>query len=64
MKKYFLALLVMPAFASITNAQAPPFKSGILEDAFIYDKAPFPECHAVTIAETPKGLVTAFFWRH
>lgn len=28
---------------------------------FIYEKAPFPECHAATIAETPKGLVAAFF---
>jgi alpha-L-rhamnosidase len=28
---------------------------------FIYEHAPFPECHAATIAETPRGLVTAFF---
>ena len=61
MKKYFLALLLMATFACVTNAQSPPFKSGIIEDEFIYDKAPFPKCHAVTIAETPKGLVTAFF---
>ena len=42
-------------------AQTPPFKSGIIEDEFIYDLAPFPQCHASTIAETPKGLVCAFF---
>jgi predicted neuraminidase len=42
-------------------AQAAPFKDGILEDEFIYDKAPFPQCHASTIAETPKGLIMAFF---
>ncbi len=28
---------------------------------FIYLEAPFPQCHATTIAETPKGLVTAWF---
>src|SRR6185437_10844814 len=33
----------------------------IVRSEFIYDTAPFPECHAATIAETPKGLVTAFF---
>src|SRR5687767_3161928 len=61
MKKYFLSVVIVCCAVTLTSAQAPPFKSGILEDEFIYDKAPFPECHAVTIAETPKGLVTAFF---
>jgi len=28
---------------------------------FIYDEAPFPSCHASTIAETPTGLVAAWF---
>jgi predicted neuraminidase len=28
---------------------------------FIYEQAPFPECHASTIAETPAGLVAAWF---
>ena len=36
-------------------------KKAILTSQFIYDTAPFPECHAATIAETPAGLVTAFF---
>lgn len=34
---------------------------GIIETQFIYQNAPFPECHASTIAETPKGLVAAWF---
>ncbi len=33
----------------------------ITKSEFIYDTASFPECHAATIAETSKGLVTAFF---
>jgi predicted neuraminidase len=28
---------------------------------FIFEDAPFPECHASTIAETPAGLVAAWF---
>jgi alpha-L-rhamnosidase len=33
----------------------------IITDEFIFDKAPFPESHAATIAETPKGLIAAWF---
>ena len=61
--KRFLLFSTIAFTVTIGNlcAQAPPFKSGILEDHFIYDKAPFPQCHASTIAETPKGLIMAFF---
>lgn len=38
-----------------------PWKKGIVTDEFIFDKAPFPESHAATIAETPGGLITAWF---
>lgn len=34
---------------------------GILVSEFVYDSAPFPSCHASTIAHTPDGLVVAFF---
>jgi predicted neuraminidase len=33
----------------------------ILHEGFIYDEAPYPECHASTIEETPLGLVAAWF---
>jgi alpha-L-rhamnosidase len=36
-------------------------KKGILTDEFIFEKASFPESHASTIAETPGGLVAAWF---
>ncbi|MDF1823951.1 MAG: exo-alpha-sialidase [Verrucomicrobiales bacterium] len=34
---------------------------GFLSEGFIYDKAPFPQCHASTIVETTRGLVAAWF---
>jgi len=34
---------------------------GLISRQFIYERAPFPECHASTIAETPEGLVAAWF---
>lgn len=44
-------------FSPVTNS----WKEGIVEEEFLYDSAPFPESHAPTIAETPNGLVAAFF---
>jgi alpha-L-rhamnosidase len=32
-----------------------------VKSEFIYEKAPFPECHASTIAETKDGLIAAWF---
>jgi len=43
------------------SANAQNFKDGITVDEFIFDTAPFPESHASTIAETPTGLVAAWF---
>lgn len=37
------------------------FKQGILQDEFIFERAGFPESHAATIAETPAGLIAAWF---
>lgn len=38
------------------------WKEGILVDQFIYDKAPYPSCHAVTIVEATNGdLVASWF---
>src|ERR1700756_3540092 len=47
---------VMPQ-PSIQNVSQP----GLLKSEFIYEKAPFPECHASTIAETKDGLIAAWF---
>ncbi len=40
------------------NAQEAP---GVTGRQFIYDSAPYPECHASTIETTPAGLVAAWF---
>jgi predicted neuraminidase len=50
------ALLVVAALAADLSAQP-----GVVRTEFLYEKAPFPECHASTIAETPAGLVAAWF---
>ena len=34
---------------------------GLIKSEFIFEKAPFPSCHASTIAETKAGLVAAWF---
>ena len=64
MKKKLLALvLVVAAFtlSIFAHAQKHPWKKGILVDEFIFDSASFPESHAATIAETPEGLIAAWF---
>jgi len=55
-----VALLV--AFCLNNEAIAgEKWKKGILTDEFIFTDAPFPESHASTIAETPEGLIVAWF---
>jgi alpha-L-rhamnosidase len=56
-----LLLLSLGLLGYAASAQTAPWKQGIVTDEFIFEKAPFPESHAATIAETPKGLVAAWF---
>ncbi|WP_234735159.1 sialidase family protein [Tellurirhabdus bombi] len=51
----FLSLLF---FAQISLGQTA---KGVLKSEFIYEQAPFPSCHASTLAETPQGIVAAWF---
>jgi predicted neuraminidase len=52
-------LTVVAPSASV--AQDDPNQPGVVLREFLYDSAPFPECHASTIVETPRGLVAAWF---
>ena len=60
MYRYGVMIGLQAAIVFCAIAQKP-WKQGILVDEFIYDTTPFPQCHAATIAETPEGLVAAFF---
>ena len=63
MKKKFIILLTLLCGA-IAGADAQSqfwCDPGVIKQEFIYETAPYPECHASTIAETPKGLVAAWF---
>lgn len=59
-KIYIFTLLICLAGLSL-NAQSQKWRSGIITDEFLYDTAAFPSCHSATIAETPTGLVAAYF---
>ena len=53
------AILVMSSSAA-DNLRAKT-QAAILKSEFIYEAAPFPSCHASTIAEAKGGLVAAWF---
>jgi len=53
-----LASLLSLFAASCATAKAD---SAIVKSEFIFETAPFPSCHASTIAETKSGLVAAWF---
>ena len=54
-----LMVAVMAGSPAIAQDKLPP---GVLKSEFVYETAPFPSCHASTIAEMAKGtLVAAWF---
>ena len=63
------ALLVIQFFVAVTIAAdtypesktADGPEKGVVLSEFIYVDAPFPECHATTIAESKHGIVAAWF---
>ncbi|WP_200975659.1 exo-alpha-sialidase [Echinicola sp. 20G] len=57
---YCLASLTLLG-SCVQEKQKVSWRDGILVDEFIYEEAPYPSCHAATIAETSDGLVAAWF---
>lgn len=56
------ALLTVAASLNAQDAPRAGLPAGVVVKEFIYDKAPFPSCHASTIEQTRDGaLVIAFF---
>jgi predicted neuraminidase len=53
----FISLLLALAFTAPAQSPAP----GVIKSEFIYETAPFPQCHASTIAESKGALVAAWF---
>ena len=60
----FLVALILTTVAAMTTAVGPAAAAdspAVLVSEFIYETAPFPSCHASTIAETSEGLAAAWF---
>ena len=63
-----MRLLLLPAIFCLnsilgctTNLSSKQVDAGVLVSEFIYDEAPFPQCHASTIVKTDKGLLASWF---
>src|SRR5436190_728949 len=58
----WLAALCLGLLAGCATRQTPPLRVPTMETSeYIYDQAPFPSCHASTLAETKSGLIAAWF---
>ena len=57
LRSRLIALLALALVVQTLGAAEP----GVISGEFIYETAPFPQCHASTIVETPAGLVAAWF---
>ncbi|MBD2701532.1 exo-alpha-sialidase [Spirosoma sp. BT702] len=60
MKKHWL-LVLATLFTFTPKVLAQSDNPAVRQREFIYEQAPFPECHASTLAETPQGIVAAWF---
>ncbi|UFH52667.1 exo-alpha-sialidase [Spirosoma sp. KNUC1025] len=60
-KGLHITLSITLTLFSTSFAQLAKWQSGLVVDEFVVENPPFPESHAATIAETPTGLVSAWF---
>ncbi|HTY89496.1 MAG TPA: sialidase family protein [Candidatus Acidoferrum sp.] len=52
---------VLSALLSVTAGASASEPAALVKSEFIFTNAPFPSCHASTLAETKSGLVAAWF---
>lgn len=61
-QKLSLTVILVLVLSSFTPQSSPSkLKAKVIKAEFIYEKAPFPSCHASTIVETKEGLLAAWF---
>jgi len=53
--------VVLLAAALWGERRAGAAQPGVIAERFVFEEAPFPECHASTLVETAEGLVCAWF---
>ena len=59
---FFCVLLSPVGSLFLTDAQCHAQKAKVISSRFVYEKAPFPSCHASTIVEAADGtMVSAWF---
>ncbi|MFC3878656.1 exo-alpha-sialidase [Algoriphagus namhaensis] len=56
----FILFLIAFSLGLVFQAEKPK-EIKILRSEFIYESAPFPECHASTLVETSDGILAAWF---
>lgn len=61
MLRGFIILAATCLTAAVANGEDLATQPGYVKAEFIYETAPFPQCHASTIVETKSGLVAAWF---
>ncbi len=57
----FICLMLTGCQNKKKSDETNRWRKGILIDEFVFTEAPFKSCHASTIAETPTGIVAAWF---
>ncbi len=60
LSRIFVIGVSFALFPILSCSQQNP-KGFISKQQFVYDTASFPSCHASTLAETPEGLIAAWF---
>src|SRR5215510_1249961 len=56
-KVFLISMITALPFSTLAQSPAP----GVIKSEYIYETAPFPECHASTLAESKGKLVAAWF---